>query len=144
MTLRRPLVQRSTSLPKRRRGRIYNGTPSSSLSSYFLVYILFLLNFSFFVRNADVRIWPISRHSHPIHRRVSSSFCLWALARVDENADASQVIFEPPPESWRRTPGRTHTTWMKTTQRDPWSYIYNIRGGPKIGTILVRLNFIKY
>ena len=25
---------------------------------------------------------------------------------MDENADASQAIFEPPPENWRRPPGR--------------------------------------
>ena len=40
------------------------------------------------------------------------------LLRIDENADASQVISEPPPESWRRPPGRPRTTWMKTTQGD--------------------------
>ena len=38
------------------------------------------------------------------------------LARMDENADASHVIFEPPPESWRRPPGWPRTTWMKTIQ----------------------------
>ena len=36
------------------------------------------------------------------------------LARMDENAEASQAIFEPPPENWRRPPGRPCTTWMKT------------------------------
>jgi len=35
---------------------------------------------------------------------------------MDENADASQVIFEPPPDSWRRPPGQPHTTWIKTIQ----------------------------
>ena len=34
------------------------------------------------------------------------------LVRMDENADASQVSFEPPRESWRRR----HTTWMKTIE----------------------------
>jgi len=38
------------------------------------------------------------------------------LARVDENADASQVIFEPLPESWSLAPGQPRTTWMKTIQ----------------------------
>ena len=33
---------------------------------------------------------------------------------MDENADASQVIFE----SWRRPPGWPRTTWMKTIQGD--------------------------
>jgi len=37
---------------------------------------------------------------------------------MDENADDSQVIFEPPPERWRRPPGWPHTTWMKTIQGD--------------------------
>jgi len=40
------------------------------------------------------------------------------LARVDENADASQAIFEPLPENWRRPPGRPRTTWMKNIHDD--------------------------
>jgi len=40
------------------------------------------------------------------------------LARMDENADASQAIFEPPPENWRRPPGRPRTTWMKNINDD--------------------------
>ena len=40
------------------------------------------------------------------------------LARMDENADASQAIFEPPPENWRRPPGRPRTTWMKNIHDD--------------------------
>ena len=34
------------------------------------------------------------------------------LVRMDEIADASQAIFKSPPENWRRTPERPHTTWM--------------------------------
>ena len=37
---------------------------------------------------------------------------------MDENAEASHVIFEPHPESWRRPPGRPHTTQMKTIHGD--------------------------
>ena len=37
---------------------------------------------------------------------------------MDENADASQAIFEPPPENWRRPPGRPRTTWMKNIHDD--------------------------
>jgi len=37
---------------------------------------------------------------------------------MNENADDSQVISEPPPESWRCPPGWPRTTWMKTTQGD--------------------------
>ena len=40
------------------------------------------------------------------------------LARTDENADASQVIFEPPSEIWRQPPGRPRTTWMKNVHDD--------------------------
>ena len=40
------------------------------------------------------------------------------LASMDVNADASQVIFEPLLENWRRPPGRPRTTWMKTIQDD--------------------------
>jgi len=37
---------------------------------------------------------------------------------MDENADAGQAIFEPPPENWRRPPGRPCTTWMKNVHDD--------------------------
>ena len=40
------------------------------------------------------------------------------LARMDENADAGQAIFAPPPENWRRPPGRPRTTWMKNIHDD--------------------------
>ena len=37
---------------------------------------------------------------------------------MDENADASQAIFEPPPENWRRPPGRPRSTWIKNIHDD--------------------------
>ena len=37
---------------------------------------------------------------------------------MDENADASQAVFKPPPENWRRPPGRPRTTWMKNIHDD--------------------------
>jgi len=38
---------------------------------------------------------------------------------MDENADASQAIFEPPPENhWRRPPGQLRTAWMKNVHDD--------------------------
>ena len=40
------------------------------------------------------------------------------IVPMDENADASQAIFEPPPENWRRPPGRPRTTWMKNIHDD--------------------------
>ena len=36
------------------------------------------------------------------------------LAQMTENADASQAIFKPPPENWRRP----RTTWMKNIHDD--------------------------
>jgi len=41
----------------------------------------------------------------------------FVVARMDENTDANQAIFEPP-ENWRRTPGRPRTTWMKNIHDD--------------------------
>ena len=40
------------------------------------------------------------------------------LARMDENADASEAIFVPPPENWRRPPGRPRKTWIKNIHYD--------------------------
>ena len=40
------------------------------------------------------------------------------LAWMDENADASQAIFKPPPENWRWPPVRPLSTWMKNTHDD--------------------------
>ena len=37
---------------------------------------------------------------------------------MDENAYASQAILEPPPENWRRPPGRPRTTWTKNVHND--------------------------
>ena len=36
------------------------------------------------------------------------------LARMDDNAG----IYEPPPENWRRPPGRPRTTWIKNIHDD--------------------------
>jgi len=48
------------------------------------------------------------------HRLTFSGY----LARMDENADDSQAIFEPPPENRRRPPGQPHITWMKNVHDD--------------------------
>jgi len=37
---------------------------------------------------------------------------------MDENTVASQALLEPPPENWRRPPGRPRTTWMKNIHDD--------------------------
>ena len=68
-----------------------------------------------FVRNAVIHHMA---NQPPLSFTVKSrhlSF-FWHLARTDENADNSQVIFERPPNSWRRPPGQSRTTWMKTIQ----------------------------
>ena len=58
-----------------------------------------------FVRNAGIRrITNQPRLSSIIESRRLTFF--GHLARMDENADASQAIFEPPPENWRRLGGR--------------------------------------
>ena len=71
---------------------------------------------------------PTSHHFHP-------SLSPGHLARMDENADvllfyglykctdlllltASQAIFEPPPQNWRRPLGWPCTTWMKNIHDD--------------------------
>ena len=58
-----------------------------------------------FARNADIRRItnrpPLSSITNS--RRLTF---FGHLARMDENADASQAIFEPPPENWRRLDGK--------------------------------------
>ena len=73
------------------------------------VYLLFLLGR---LRNADIhRITNQPPLSSIIKSRRLTFFGY--LARMDKNADASQAIFEPPPENWKRLPGRPRTTWIK-------------------------------
>jgi len=52
------------------------------------------------------------------HSESWTEFRISAAARMDENADANQAIFEPPPENWRRPPGWPRTTWMKNIHDD--------------------------
>jgi len=65
-----------------------------------------------FVGNADIRCIT----DQPPFSSVIKSHCLTFfghLARMDENADASQAIFEPPTENLRRPPGQPRKIWMK-------------------------------
>jgi len=79
---------------------------------------------------------------HPSHYRPATTFIhhikarrftfFGHLARMDENTDASQATFEPPPEIWRLPPGRPRTTWMKNIDNDLssldlWIYVYKAR-----------------
>jgi len=70
-----------------------------------------------FVRNADIRRIT---NQPPLSSIIKSRRLTFFghLARTDENADASQAICEPPPENWRRPPGRPRTTWMKNIHDD--------------------------
>jgi len=64
------------------------------------------------VRNTDIRrITNQPPLSSVIKSRRLTFF--GHLARMDENAHARHAVFEPPPENWRRPPGRLHTVWMK-------------------------------
>jgi len=37
---------------------------------------------------------------------------------MDGEADANQILFEPPPELWRRPPGQPLSTWLKNISHD--------------------------
>jgi len=41
---------------------------------------------------------------------------------MDGNADAKMILTAPPPENWKRPPGRTHIMWLNTVQRDLRTY----------------------
>ena len=60
-------------------------------------------------------------------------FAFFVVARMDENTDASQAIFEPP-ENWRRTPGQPRTTWMKNIHDDLSSLDLRIYEAKSSGT----------
>jgi len=69
------------------------------------------------VRNADIRRIinqpPLSSIIKSLHLAFFGH-----LAQMDENADASEAIFEPPPENWGRPLGQPLTTWMKNIHDD--------------------------
>jgi len=37
---------------------------------------------------------------------------------MDGVADANRILFEPPPELWKRPPGRPRSTWLKNINDD--------------------------
>jgi len=74
-----------------------------------------------FFRNEDVRrttkqpnltviiqSWRLSIFGHIAHR--------------DDDADAKRILTAPPPQNWKRPPGRIHITWLNTVQRDLRAY----------------------
>jgi len=44
------------------------------------------------------------------------------MARMDGEADANEILFEPLPELWRRPPRRPRFTWLKNTNDDLTSF----------------------
>jgi len=41
---------------------------------------------------------------------------------MDGEADANQILFEPPPELWRTNAGRPRSTWLKNINDDRTSF----------------------
>ena len=44
------------------------------------------------------------------------------IACVDDDADTKLILRAPPPDNWKRPPGRPRTTWLNTVQRDLRDY----------------------
>ena len=44
------------------------------------------------------------------------------IAHVDNDADAKVTLTAPPPDNWKRPPGRPRITWLNTVQRDLRAY----------------------
>ena len=41
---------------------------------------------------------------------------------MDDDADAKMILTAPPPENWKRPPGRPRITWLNTGQQDLRAY----------------------
>jgi len=44
--------------------------------------------------------------------------CFYCFGHTAQTPDALKILTASPFENWRRPPGRSHTTWMKTIQQD--------------------------
>jgi len=44
------------------------------------------------------------------------------IARMDDDANAKMILMAPPPENWKRPPGRPSITWLNTIQQDLRAY----------------------
>jgi len=40
------------------------------------------------------------------------------IARMDDDAHAKMILMVPPPENWKRPPGRPRITWLNNIQED--------------------------
>jgi len=43
-------------------------------------------------------------------------------ARMVDEADAKMILMAPPPDNWKRPPGRPRITWLNTVDRDLRAY----------------------
>jgi len=41
---------------------------------------------------------------------------------MDDDADAKMILMAPPPENWKRPPGRLRITWLNTIRRALGAY----------------------
>ena len=49
---------------------------------------------------------------------VAPAYPIWAIMRMDDNADAKRILLASPPADWRRQLGRPRITWLSTIQQD--------------------------
>jgi len=60
-----------------------------------------------------------------MHAAIIQSRCLSVfghIACMDDDADAKMILTAPPPENWKRPPGRSRIMWLNTVQRDLRAY----------------------
>ena len=58
----------------------------------------------------------VGRHFH------ATTFTFGHIACLDDDADAKMILMAPPPNNWKRPPGRPRITWLNTIQRDLRAY----------------------
>jgi len=44
------------------------------------------------------------------------------IACMNDDADVQMILTAPPPDNWKRPPGRPRITWLNTVQRDLSAY----------------------
>jgi len=44
------------------------------------------------------------------------------LGILDDDADAKMILMAPPPDDWKRPPGRPYITWLNTVKWDLRAY----------------------
>jgi len=45
---------------------------------------------------------------------------------MDDDADAKMMLTAPPPENWKRPPGRPSMMWLNTVERDLRAYNFTL------------------